>query len=97
MSGHEAICVLNTGDGAAQIELWVFFEDRDPVGPYHLTAGGRRTAHFRLNDLKDPEPLPRGRGMAWLLESDVPVIVQHTRLDSRQAENAVFSHMAMPF
>ena len=27
-------------------------------------------------------------------ESDVPIVVQHTRLDSRQAENAVFSTVA---
>jgi hypothetical protein len=29
-----------------------------------------------------------------VIESDVPVVVQHTRLDSRQAENALMTTMA---
>ena len=29
-----------------------------------------------------------------MIESDVPIVVQHTRLDSRQAENALFSTVA---
>ncbi|HKA52369.1 MAG TPA: sensory rhodopsin transducer, partial [Candidatus Binatia bacterium] len=31
---------------------------------------------------------------ASLIESDVPVVIQHTRLDSRQAENALLSTVA---
>jgi hypothetical protein len=31
---------------------------------------------------------------ASVIESDVPVVVQHTRLDSRQAENALLSTIA---
>jgi hypothetical protein len=29
-----------------------------------------------------------------VIESDVPVVVQHTRLDSRQAENALMTTIA---
>jgi hypothetical protein len=29
-----------------------------------------------------------------VIESDVPIVVQHTRLDSRQAENALLSTIA---
>jgi hypothetical protein len=29
-----------------------------------------------------------------VIESDLPVVVQHTRLDSRQAENALLSTIA---
>jgi len=31
-----------------------------------------------------------------VIESDVPVVVQHTRLDSRQAENAPITTIAFP-
>jgi hypothetical protein len=31
-----------------------------------------------------------------VIESDVPVVVQYTRLDSRQAENALLSTMVYP-
>jgi hypothetical protein len=48
----------------------------------------------RFNDLRDPEPIPKGTDYASVIESDVPVVVQHTRLDSRQAENALISTIA---
>jgi hypothetical protein len=48
----------------------------------------------RFNDLDDPEPIPKDTDFASFIESDVPIVVQHTRLDSRQAENALMSTMA---
>jgi hypothetical protein len=42
----------------------------------------------------DPAPLPRGTDFASVIRSDRPVVVQHTRLDSRQAENALMTTMA---
>jgi hypothetical protein len=42
----------------------------------------------------DPEPIPRGTDFATVNEIDVEVVVQHTRLDSRQAENALLSTIA---
>ena len=38
----------------------------------------------------------RLRAGTYTVESDRPVVVQHTRLDSRQAENALLSTMAFP-
>jgi len=57
-------------------------------------VGARRTAHVRFNDLDDPEPIPRDTDYASVLVSDVPIVVQHTRLDSRQAENALLTTIA---
>jgi hypothetical protein len=54
----------------------------------------RRTLHVRFNDLEDPEPIPVDTDYASVIESDVPIVVQHTRLDSRQAENALLSTVA---
>ena len=54
----------------------------------------RRTLHLRFNDLVDPQPIPRDTDYASVFESDVPIIVQHTRLDSRQAELALLSTVA---
>jgi hypothetical protein len=44
---------------------------------------------MRFNDLRDPEPIPKGVDYASIIESDVPIVVQHTRLDSRQSEEAL--------
>ena len=50
--------------------------------------------HLRFNDLTDPEPIPPGTDYASVFESDVPVVVQHTRLDSRQDANALLTTIA---
>jgi hypothetical protein len=97
MLSHESASMLNTGDIDAQVTFTIFYEDREPAGPYRITVPARRTAHQRFNNLHDPEPVPPGKGYAVLIESDQPIVVQHTRLDSRQAENAIFSTVAYPF
>jgi hypothetical protein len=94
MLSHETASILNAGDEPAQVEITVFFQDRDPAGPYRLTVPPRRTLHQRFNDLEDPEPIPRDTDYASIITSDVPIVVQHTRLDSRQAENALLSTIA---
>lgn len=78
MLSHETVCILNTSDRDAQVEITIYFSDREPAGPYRFTVPARRTLHQRFNDLTDPEPIP------------------HTRLDSRQAENALISTIAYP-
>src|SRR6185312_5686433 len=97
MTSHETACLLNASDREAHVRITVYFTDREPVGPYLLTVPARRTRHVRFNDRADPEPIPRGTDYASVIESDVPVIVQHTRLDSRQAENALISTVAYPW
>ena len=94
MTSHETACLLNVGDRDAQVEITVFFKDREPAGPYRVTVPARRTLHLRFNELKDPEPIPVDTDYASVLISDVPIVVQHTRLDSRQAENALMTTMA---
>ncbi|MEZ0237403.1 MAG: sensory rhodopsin transducer [Methylophilaceae bacterium] len=91
---HETACILNTGDSEAHIEIMVYFSNREPAGPYKVVVPARRTLHLRFNNLKDPEPVPFGIDYASVLVSDVPIVVQHTRLDSRQSENALMTTMA---
>ena len=93
-TSHETACLLNTSDQDAQVEVTIYYSDRDPVGPYRVTVPARRTKHLRFNNLNDPEPIPLDTDYASVFESDVPIVVQHTRLDSRQAENALLSTMA---
>jgi hypothetical protein len=59
-----------------------------------MTVGARRTLHLRFNDLKDPQPIPRDTEYASVFEADVPIVLQHTRLDSRRAEIALLSTVA---
>jgi len=95
-TSHETACILNTSDREAHVTITIYFSDRDPAGPYKITVPARRTKHVRFNDLKDPAPIPHGTDYASVIESDVPIVVQHTRLDSRQAENALITTIAYP-
>lgn len=91
---HETFCVLNTSDQDAHLEITIFYANREPAGPYRITVPARRTRHQRFNNLTDPEPIPVDTDYASLIESDVPIVVQHTRLDSRQADNALITTIA---
>ena len=91
---HETACILNVTDRDAHVAITLFFADREPVGPYRVTVAARRTLHLRFNDLADPRPVPRDTDYASVFESDVAIVVQHTRLDSRHAEVALMSTMA---
>jgi hypothetical protein len=94
LMSHETACILNAGNANANVRITVFFSDREPAGPYFVTVAARRTLHLRFNDLHDPEPIPRDTAYSSVFESDIPIVVQHTRLDSRHAEVSLFSTTA---
>ena len=50
MQSHETCCVLTAGSTDAHVTLTLYFEDRDPVGPYRVTVPARRTRHLRFNE-----------------------------------------------
>jgi hypothetical protein len=94
MESHETVCILNANPAEAHIEIMLYFSDREPVGPYREIIPPQRTRHIRFNNLRDPAPVPRGRDYSSVITSSIPVVVQHTRLDSRQAANALLSTIA---
>jgi hypothetical protein len=93
---HETACILNAGDRDAHVAITIFFANREPVGPYRVTVAARRTLHLRFNDLNDPQPIPRDTDYASVFEADVPIILQHTRMDSRHSEVSLLSTIAYP-
>jgi hypothetical protein len=93
-TSHETVCILNATDRDAQVKITIYFSDREQAGPYRIIVPARRTRHVRFNNLDDPKPIPKATDFASVIESSVPVVVQHTRLDSRQSENALLSTIA---
>jgi hypothetical protein len=93
-TSHETACLLNAGEREAHVEITVYFADREPAGPYRVSVPARRTLHLRFNELEDPEPIPRDTDFASVIESDAAIVVQHTRLDSRQPPHALLSTVA---
>ncbi len=94
LQSHETACILNASDNTANVRITIYFEDREPMGPYRIAVPARRTLHLRFNDLDDPQSIPRDTAYSSVFESDVPIVVQHTRLDSRHAEVSLLSTIA---
>jgi len=93
---QETASILNSGGKEAHLCLTIFYEDRAPGGPYLVTIPAQRTIQLRLNDLKNPEPIPSGRAYSAVIKSDVRVLVQHTRQDPHQGTSALVSAGALP-
>jgi hypothetical protein len=94
LESHETACLLNAGSKDAHVAITIFYAERDPTGPYEVTVPAGRTLHLRFNDLREPEPIPKGTDFSSVIESDVPIVVQHTRLDSRTTEAALMTTSA---
>lgn len=95
---HESICVLNTGKLDAHIALTLYFEDREPVLGFKAVCGAERTHHIRLDKLRSEtgEGIPQDVPYAVMVESDQPIVVQYSRLDTTQAEMGLMTTMAFP-
>ena len=94
LTAHETACILNASDKDAHVEITIYFSEREPVGPYTIKVAARRTKHLRFNDLKYPKPIPYDTAYSSVIVSDVPVVIQHTKLDSGQTANALLSTIA---
>jgi hypothetical protein len=95
---HEAVCVLNVTESNAEIQLTFYFEDREPMETFISECGSNRTHHIRLDKLKDRDgnKVPRNVPYAIKVDSTVPIIVQHSRLDTSQEALALFTTMGYP-
>jgi hypothetical protein len=94
LTSHETACLLNAGDRPVRVTVMIYYADRDPGGPYQLTIPARRTLHLRFNELVDPEPIPPATDFSSVIEADGPIVVQHTRLDSRSPDVSLMTTAA---
>lgn len=97
LTSHESICVVNCSSEEATMHITIFFEDQEPIPEIPYVVPGRRTKHIRTSSLhKDGMSIPVGVPYAMQIQSNIPIVVQYSRLDSTQAENALMSTMAYP-
>ena len=97
-NSHESVCVLNTSDKDATITMTLYFEDRDEMGGFVAKCGAKRTHHIRMDKLisQEGKAVPQDVPYAILVERDVPVVVQYSRLMSSQPELGLMSTIAYP-
>ncbi len=88
---HEAVCILNTTNLPAVVDMTLYFEDRDKLGGYTVEVPAERTLHIRLDKLlsQDSIPIPQDTPYAMLIECEQPITVQYTRVDTSQPELAI--------
>jgi len=88
--GDETVGFLNVSSAEAHVQIFIYYSNRDPVGPYRLTVPAKRIHRVRFNCLTDPEPIPRATDYAGTIESDVPIVIQHAgTLPQETAEGIV--------
>ena len=94
---HEAICVLNTSDNDANIEISLYFQDREPKQGFTAKCGARRTYHIPLHLITDNEgkAIEQCVPYALYLKSDVPVMCQYTRVDATQPAYSLMTTMGL--
>jgi len=94
---HESICILNCNGQDAKLEVTIYFEDRDPIEKIPVIVQGKRSKHLRTTALElNGETIPTGVPYSIEVESDLPIIVQYSRLDSTQPGLALMSTMGYP-
>lgn len=93
-TSRDELCVLNAGHVDVNLQLTLYYQDRDPIGPYPLQVPAQRVRHVRFNDLIDPQAMPLDTPYAAVVIADHPVVVQFTRHDTSQAANAIATTLA---
>jgi hypothetical protein len=87
-TSRDVLSLLNAGDVLANVRMTLFYAARGEVGVYRLGVAPRRLRRVRINDLIFPEAVRLGEAYGLEIRSDVPVVVQFTRMDTRAAANA---------
>jgi len=93
---HEAICVLNAGSTDTEVRIIAYFENQDPICFPAQMCAAKRTNHIRMDELNKTMGIAAGTCYAAIIESDLPVVVQYTRVDTTQMANAMMTTMACP-
>lgn len=93
---HEAVCVLNLNNKDANIVIEIYFEDREPISGFTALCKGKRCNHIRLDKIENKEgvKIPHDLPYSVYVKSDVPIIVQHSRMDVTQPNMTLMTTIA---
>ena len=86
--GEELAGVLNAGGGDVELDVTLYFTDREPARSHRTRVGAGRVLELRLGELVDP-----GTEYAAVIEASGPVVVQHVRREGGRPPRALASTM----
>lgn len=95
---HEAICVINTMNDNASLVIDFYFADRAPMKDIQVIIPAERCIHLRLDD---PEQIggyriPFDTPYGARITSDVPVVIQYSRMYATLHNISLMTTMAYP-
>ena len=93
LKGHESVIVVNDSDVRADIEVKIFYVDKDCDAKIRWTVEPGRVRCFRMNNVNDMDgyQIPVDTQYAMKVTSNTPIVLQYGRLDNRQTNLAYYT------
>jgi len=92
---HEAIIITNPNKVEAKINFTVYFRDKEPIEDIKIILKGERMIDIHMNNIEEiPINIPEGKPYSLKIESNIGIIVQHSRLISIKGNFTVFTTIA---
>ena len=93
--GHESLCMLNSSDTDALLNISFYYEDREPLVNYEHTLKAKRSLHLRLDNitLLNNQKLLREVPYSIILKSNIKIVAQLSRLDTTSDYNSFMTSL----
>jgi len=93
LKGHESVIIVNDSDKDADIDVTIYFTDKEPYTNIKWTVGAGRVRCFRMNNKTDMcgFEVPYETQYAMKVVSSENIVLQYGRLDNRQVNLAYYT------
>ena len=93
IKGHESLIMLNTNKSPAEIEISLYFSDKEAKKGIKTQVEGERVLCIRLDnpDQLQGVIIPREEQYSIVVESSLPIVAQYGRLDTRDQPMAFYT------
>ena len=93
LKGHESVIIVNDSNTDAEIDVKIFFTDKECYDNIKWTVGANRVRCFRMNNKDDMcgFEVPYETQYAMKVTSNVNIVLQYGRLDNRQTNLAYYT------
>ena len=91
--GHESVIIVNDSDVEAEIDVSLYFVDKEPHTGIKWKVGPKRVFCFRMNNVEHMcgFVVPFNTQYAMKVSSNTPIVLQYGRLDNTQANLAFYT------
>lgn len=93
LKGHESVIIVNDSDKDAEINVKLYFTEKECYNNIKWTVGANRVRCFRMNNKDDMcgFEVPYETQYAMKITSNVNIVLQYGRLDNRQTNLAYYT------